>query len=163
MLIDISDCAQHFGVLNHAKYLGIIIGHGLQGEQWQEIIKKYYCRIKYLKHLNISFFEKVIAYNRLAFPILSFNLQMHAPTAEVRQMEMRCLAILSASPHNSMGRNILYSLKAFGLPSEIVDMDLYSKAAMYRVVKRSAIFQDWKDLIRSALTDDDAILRPRLQ
>jgi len=86
--------------------------------------------------------KSIFLFNQLAFPVLSYISSLCTPPKDVLQQYHSAMQRFVRGPWMSIPMNILTSCTKLGMPWEVVNLEDYSRAAMFRVAATSDNFSN---------------------
>ncbi|CAK0901367.1 unnamed protein product [Prorocentrum cordatum] len=134
-----------FQVDTHGKYLGVMIGPTGPAASWHPVLVKYLSRIGHIKTLKLGLVQNIYACNSLAFPILTYMMQVLPVRPEVIRAETNALQRLTMGPRFAIPTLVLKNSLELGFPVEPRHLQATNKAAMFRVALQSSAFARVKE------------------
>jgi exonuclease III len=145
------------------KLLGFFVGPGAERFQFRGVVEELRARARYLASLNLSWSGVASLYRSHVLSTASHILQLAAPTKELRQTESSILAVATKSPANAVPLAVLSRLRAFGLRTDFMSIDILGKAAAYRAMAGSAAYPKMMAEIARARSARECNLSPYLR
>jgi len=147
-----------FKIQNYAKLLGIFVGPGASDRIWTESLLKLHERSYYVKDCGLGFTKSIFLFNQIAFPVLSYIASLCPPNKQVLQAYHSAMQRFVRGPWMSIPMNILTACTRIGMPWEVVNLQDYSSAAMFRVASTSDTFIDICRKQDEIFNSDDVLL-----
>ncbi|CAK0871862.1 unnamed protein product [Prorocentrum cordatum] len=122
-----------------------MIGPTGPAASWHPVLVKYLSRVGHIKTLKLGLVQNIYAYNSLAFPILTYMMQVLPVRPEVIRAEANALQRLTMGPRFAIPTLVLKASLDLGFPVEPRHLQATNKAAMFRVALQSSAFARVKE------------------
>jgi hypothetical protein len=126
-------------VASCGKYLGFLLGPGGRDIMWKKVIAKTDRRVKDWCQLHAGMLFSILAHNHHVMPVCTYIAQLVPPDETVRKHLDKIVAKMFPGPGNWTTLSMMRSLKHYGFPCQLVDLNLVSTAAMQRYYHNSAL------------------------
>ena len=112
---------------------------------WVSPLRRFRDSVRPVKRMGVAWPTAAFYYTNYTFSRLMYKLQLQLPTTEVRFEECRAHARVLSIPRQSIPPKLAQRLKALGLPQQLPEADMISKASMYRVYATSTRLADLRN------------------
>ena len=116
-----------------AAYLGFELGPGRATKSWDSALGKYSQRASSWGKVGCGLQLTMLAYSTYIFSTLLFIAQLDSPPDEWRLVEYRAATRLFPGPRCWASVGALRSLRHLGFQGGLMDLEVYSLAAKFRV------------------------------
>ena len=137
-----------------AKYLGFALGPGAAALAWAEPLAKCRRAALCVRAEKLGLTRSVLLFNQKAISTLAFVAQLLSPPQWALRSFKDITQLITAAPRNAIPARILMYLTDIGSSVEIMDLEMVSIAARFRLAHDCARLQQIVDDIEAARHGD---------
>ena len=147
-------------VLLAARYLGAFLGPHAYLHVWQRPLARCRRAALHIQSEHLGFARSAVLFNQKGAGALSFIAQLYVPQRSVLAAYHDITQLITAAPRNALAGRMLTRGRQLGLGVEVVDLEVLSRAARFRLACSTNVASEWLAKVQRARQGDGLAVAP---